>query len=82
MDGDAEYFSLTWNCESRQRDTTSSGWKFKLDNLAVTELTLAQHVRRRPIPDKQYSCLFGMPNQLLLYFLTTTWHILNTMHRI
>ena len=25
---------LTWSCGSRQRDTTSSGWKFKLNNLA------------------------------------------------
>ena len=31
----SEYFPLTWSCGSRQRDTTSSGWKFKMNNLAV-----------------------------------------------
>ena len=31
-------FSLTWSCGSRQRDTTSSEWKFKLDNLAAKGL--------------------------------------------
>ena len=31
-------FSLTWSCGSRQRDTASSGWKFKLNNLAVKGL--------------------------------------------
>ena len=36
----SEWFSLTWSCGSRQRDTTSSGWKFKLNNLAVKGLTL------------------------------------------
>ena len=36
--GKSEYFSLTWSCGSRQRDTTSSGWKFKLNNLAVKGL--------------------------------------------
>ena len=25
---DASCFSLTWSCKSRQRDTTSSEWKF------------------------------------------------------
>ena len=34
----SEWFSLTWSCGSRQRDTTSSGWKFKLNNLAVKGL--------------------------------------------
>ena len=34
----SEYFSLTWSCGSRQRDTTSSGWKFRLNNLAVKGL--------------------------------------------
>ena len=31
----SEFFSLNWSCGSRQRDTTSSEWKFKLKNLAV-----------------------------------------------
>ena len=31
-------FALTWSCGSRQRDTTSSGWKFQLNNLAVEGL--------------------------------------------
>ena len=31
--------SLTWSCGSRQRNTTSGGWKFKLNNLAVEGLT-------------------------------------------
>ena len=31
-------FILTWSCGSRQRDTTSSGWKFKLNNLAAKGL--------------------------------------------
>ena len=26
----SEWFSLTWSCESRQRDTISRGWKFRL----------------------------------------------------
>ena len=30
----SEYSLLTWSCGSRQRDTTSSGWKFRLNNLA------------------------------------------------
>ena len=34
----SEQLSLTWSCVSRQRDTTSSGWKFKLNNLAVKGL--------------------------------------------
>ena len=34
----SEYFSLTWSCGSRKRGTTSSGWKFKLNNLAVEGL--------------------------------------------
>ena len=34
----SDYFSLTWSCGSRQRDTTSNGWKFKLNNLAVKGL--------------------------------------------
>ena len=34
----SEWFLLTWSCGSRQRDTTSSGWKFKLNNLAVKGL--------------------------------------------
>ena len=34
----SEYFSLTWSCGSRQRDTTSRGWKFRLNNLAVKGL--------------------------------------------
>ena len=31
----SEYFSLIWSCESRQRDTTFSEWKFKWSNLGV-----------------------------------------------
>ena len=34
----SEQFSLTWSCGSRQRGTTSSGWKFSLNNLAVKGL--------------------------------------------
>ena len=34
----SDFCSLTWSCGSRQRDTTSSGWKFRLDNLAVKGL--------------------------------------------
>ena len=34
----SEIFSLNWSCGSRQRDTTSSGWKLKLNNLAVKGL--------------------------------------------
>ena len=42
-------FLSTWSCVSRQRDTTSSWWKFKLNNLALKwfrPLTLVKHVRR------------------------------------
>ena len=31
----SETFSLTWSCGSRERDTTSGGWKFQLNNLTV-----------------------------------------------
>ena len=34
----SEYFSFTWSCGSRQRDTISSGWKFRLNNMAVKGL--------------------------------------------
>ena len=40
--------SLTWSCESRQRDTTSNGWKFQLNNLAVKELMCKRVVNREP----------------------------------
>ena len=30
--GKSEYFLLTWSCATRQRDSTSSGWKFQLNN--------------------------------------------------
>ena len=40
----SEWFSLTWSCGSRQRDTTSSGWKFKLNNLAVKGLKHANTI--------------------------------------
>ena len=36
----SEFFLLTWYYGSRQRDTTSIGWKFQLNNLAVIGLTL------------------------------------------
>ena len=36
----SEIFSLTWSCGSRQRDTISSGWKFRLNNLAVKGLSI------------------------------------------
>ena len=39
----SEIFSLTWSCGSRQRDTISSGWKFRLNNLAVKELSHMQN---------------------------------------
>ena len=38
----SEYVLLTWSCGSRQRDTTSSGEKFKFNNLAVKGLITAQ----------------------------------------
>ena len=34
----SEQFSFTWSCGSRQRDTTSSKWKFRLNNMAVKGL--------------------------------------------
>ena len=34
----SDYFSLTWSCGSRQQYTTSSGWKFQLNNFAVIRL--------------------------------------------
>ena len=33
-----EWFSLTWSCESRQRDTASSGWEFQLKNVPLKGL--------------------------------------------
>ena len=42
----SEWFSLTWSCGSRQRDTTSSGWKFRLKNLAVQRLRFTQRRRQ------------------------------------
>ena len=53
----SEYLSLTWSCGSRQRDTTLSGWKFRLNNISVKGLSvesididdyLAQRVRTIP----------------------------------
>ena len=38
----SEQFSLTWSCESRQRDTTSRGWKFQLNNLAAKGLIMSE----------------------------------------
>ena len=35
-----EKFPPTWSCGSRQRDTTSSGWEWKWDNLARCVTTL------------------------------------------
>ena len=41
-----EQFSLTWSCGSRQRRTTSSGWKFRLINSAVKGLiTIIWHCK-------------------------------------
>ena len=36
----SEQFSPTWSCWSRQQDTTSSGWKFRLNDLAVKGLNV------------------------------------------
>ena len=33
-------FPLTWSCGSRQRSATSTGWKFQLNNLAVTGVNI------------------------------------------
>ena len=38
LKSDPFHFLLTWSCGSRQRDTISSGWKFRLNNLAVKGL--------------------------------------------
>ena len=46
----SEYFSLTWSCGSRQRDTISSGWKFKLNNLAVKGLKIYGYLNIDPYP--------------------------------
>ena len=48
-------FSLTWSCGSRQRDTTSSGWKFKWKNLAVKGLMLFWCIKMTT----SYSCFFS-----------------------
>ena len=37
-------FSLTWSCGSRQRDSTSSEWKFKFIDLAVKGLIETQEM--------------------------------------
>ena len=37
----SKHVSLTRSCGSSQRDTTRSGWKFQLNNLAVKGLKLA-----------------------------------------
>ena len=34
----SEWFSSTWSCGSRQRDTTSCGWKLQLNTLAIKGL--------------------------------------------
>ena len=47
------YFSLTWSCGSRQRDTTSSGWKWQLNNLAATRL-ISEKLRRRILHCVEY----------------------------
>ena len=55
-------FSLTWSCGSRQRDTTSSGWKFSLNNLAVKGLSLEGevicHVYSPPPPSRKKPVIF------------------------
>ena len=33
----SQLFLLTWSCKSRQRDTASSDWKFKLNNFIVLD---------------------------------------------
>ena len=47
----SESFSLTWSCGTRQRDTTSSGWKFSLNNLAVKGVVNCQNSRDKGPPD-------------------------------
>ena len=56
----SEEFSLTWSCGSRQRDTTSSEWKFRLNILAVKGLMVAQrHVTLcQPQPLKVRNVLY------------------------
>ena len=41
----SEWFSLTWSCGSRQRDTTLSEWKFRLNNLAVKGLNKIHRIK-------------------------------------
>ena len=50
----SEYFSLTLTCESRQRDTTSSGWKFQLNNLAVKWVKLELLMQTPASNDEKY----------------------------
>ena len=53
-----ELVSLTWSCGSRQRNTASSGWKFRLNNLAVKGLTCCLHVYDDLTPTTQkYFCI-------------------------
>ena len=43
----SEFSALTWSCESRQRDTTSSGKKFKLNNVLVQGI-ISEYVCSNP----------------------------------
>ena len=58
------YKNFTWSCGSRQRDTTSSEWKFKLNNLAV------KGVMYEPAPSLPLKC-----SEPLIEWIENPWSI-------
>ena len=62
----SELFSLTWSCGSRQRVTTSSGWIFQLNNLAVKGL---MSPRELDTSAKIWKCqiVVQLPNQSVTF---------------
>ena len=60
----SKYFSLTWRCGSHERDTASSGWIFKLNNLAVKGLIPA--IPRQGVWKKRNSCnvIHALPRKI------------------
>ena len=59
----SEYFLLTWSFGSRQRDTTSSGSKFKLNNLAVKGINLLEFL----INDLSHMTLYKFDKSIYIF---------------
>ena len=56
-------FSLTWSCGSRQRDTASSGWKFKYMRHNVTACIISTAINT----NKHADLLIWVPHMIDMY---------------